>query len=178
MVWRSARAAVGCAWGLCCAVAREPLAARSRRMDDRLATHVGLHDHVDPTPERLCAAVRYADHHARDSPDGRRAVDQWTRTVAPVAADSLRVAVCHSLDPARADQRWRTIAAVHRDSRGAGNLPAMLGDESPQGGADLVMGETLLGRGALASLGEEVADDAEDDRPDHDISPRPALTDH
>src|SRR6266852_3190392 len=152
MVWRSARAAVGCAWGLCCAVAREPLAARSRKMDDRLATHVGLHDHVDHAPERLRAAVRYADHHARDSPDGRRAVGHWTwtRTVAPVAADSLRIAVCHALDPARADHPCRTIAAVHRDSRGAGNLPAMVGDESPQGGAGRVLGETLQGGGALA----------------------------
>ena len=35
-----------------------------------------------------------------------------------------------------------------------------------------------LGRGALSSLVEEVADDQEDDRPDHDSPSRAALSDH
>jgi len=35
-----------------------------------------------------------------------------------------------------------------------------------------------LGRGALASLVEEVADDQEDDRPDHDSPSRAALSHH
>src|SRR5260370_33271706 len=130
MVRSIASAVVGCARGLCRAVAREPLAARSRRMDDRLATHGGLHDHMDHAPERVRAAVRYANRHARDSTDGRRAVDHWTRTVAAVAADCLRVAVCGALDPGNADQRCHNIATVHRYSPGAGNVPGMVSDES------------------------------------------------